>query len=182
MLDRVGLTIEKIGALLKYVAAGLLISVAILIAFDVVMRSVFNKPIIGVAEIVANGIVIIAYLQLSYTVRIGAMLRSEFLVARLGHRARIVFELFVSLLGVLFFGLIAWASYTPLTRAISSREFEGYASFQVPTWPLRATILTCSLLAVLTYLVVAYRALRHGEVSYTATVGAGTDGPRQGAV
>lgn len=167
MIERVTQLIETIGTSLKYVAAVLLIIVAILIAFDVVLRSVFNEPIIGVAEIVANGIVIIAYLQLSYTVRIGAMLRSELLVSKLGHRARVVFECFMSLLGMLFFGLIAWASYTPMVRAITAGEFEGYASFQVPTWPLRVTIVACSVLAVVTYFLVAYRAIALGETSYS---------------
>lgn len=169
MIDRITHLIETVGTSLKYVAATLLIAVAILITFDVVMRSVFNKPVIGVAEIVANGIVIIAYLQLSYTVRIGAMLRSELLVSKLGHRVKVVFESFMSLLGVLFFGLIAWASYTPMMRAIKAGEFEGYASFQVPTWPLRVTIVVCSLLAVITYLLMAYRAIALGETSYSKT-------------
>lgn len=155
--------IETIGQWLKYIAAALLIGVAVLITIDVVLRGLFNKPIIGVAEIVANGIVIIAYLQLSYTVGISAMLRSELLVSRLKSRAKMFFEACTGFLGILFFGLIAWSSYTPLLRAFRTGEFEGHASFQVPTWPLRATIVACSILAILTYASVIYRALTHRE-------------------
>lgn len=166
MLDRVDHVLDWVSAILKYLAAALLIGVALLIATDVVLRTFFNHPIIGVAEIVANGIVIIAYLQLSYTLRIGAMLRSDLLVGRLGQKGRIWLETFISTLGMLFFGLIAWASYTPMVRAITSGEFEGHASFQVPVWPVRVIIVTCSILAVANYLALAYRSIATGETPY----------------
>ena len=166
MFDRLALAVDRVSALLKYVAAGLLIAVALLIACDVVLRGLFDLPIIGVAEVVANGVVIIAYLQLSYAVGIGAMLRSELLVSLLRPRARILLETLVSILGVLLFGLIAWASYTPMMRAIATGEFEGHASFQVPTWPVRVVIVACSILAIVNYLLLAYRALVRGETSF----------------
>jgi TRAP-type C4-dicarboxylate transport system permease small subunit len=166
MFDRINLAVDTASALLKLVAAGLLIAVGVLIACDVVLRGLFNFPIIGVAEVVANGIVIIAYLQLSYAVGIGAMLRSELLVSLLGRRARIGLETLISILGIQFFGLIAWASYTPMVRAIATGEFEGHASFQVPTWPVRVIIVSCSILAIMNYLALAYRALVRGETTY----------------
>lgn len=166
MLDTMDKILESVSAILKYCAASLLIFVACLIAVDVVLRAIINRPIIGVAEIVANGIVIIAYLQLSYTVRIGSMLRSELLVSNLPRRYRIILETVIALLGVAFFGLITWASYTPMMRAIATGEFEGHASFQVPTWPVRVIIVTCSVLAILNYLAQAYRALIRGETAF----------------
>lgn len=180
MIDRLDLSLQHIGTWLKYVAAAILIGVALLIAVDVIARGLFNRPIIGVAEIVANGIVIIAYLQLTYTVRIGAMLSSELLISLIGRRGRIVLETIIASLGALFFGLMAWSSYTPLVRAISTGEFEGYASFQVPTWPVRMTIVVCSTLAVLTYATQAYRALRYGETLYDAARQPADAGPAQG--
>ncbi|MFN0263218.1 TRAP transporter small permease [Tepidamorphus sp. 3E244] len=166
MFDYLDSAVDLVSRLLKYIAAGLLIAVALLITCDVVARGLFNWPIIGVAEVVANGIVIIAYLQLSYAVGIGAMLRSDLLVARLPTKPRIALETVVSMLGVLFFGLIAWASYTPMMRAIATGEFEGHASFQVPTWPVRVVIVACSVLAIINYLTLAYRAIVRGETPY----------------
>ncbi|MEM8854263.1 MAG: TRAP transporter small permease [Pseudomonadota bacterium] len=168
--------LDRVGTALKLVAAALLISIGVLIAVDVIMRSVVNRPIIGVAEIVANGVVIIAYLQLVYTVRIGAMLRSELLLNLLGRRGKIALESFVSMLGALFFGLIAWTSYPAMVNAFVRNEFEGHASFQIPVWPVRAVIVVCSILAVLTYLTVAWRAIARGELPDDAEApsGAGT--------
>ncbi|CAN0521231.1 unnamed protein product, partial [Scytosiphon promiscuus] len=106
MFAQIDRSVVLINQILKYVAAFLLLVVAVLIAFDVVMRFVLNKPVIGIAEIVANGIVIIAFLQLSYAVRIGGMLRSELLLRRLGHRTKAGLETFIALLGGRLFVLI----------------------------------------------------------------------------
>ena len=165
MIDRIDSFLEHISALLKYVAAALLLVVALLIAADVVLRTLFNYPLIGIAEIVANGVVIIAYLQLNHAVRLGSMLRSELLVSNVPFKARIILETFIFVIGVLFFALIAWTSYTPLLRAVATGEFEGHASFQVPTWPVRFVVVFCSILAIANYLLLAYRALARGELS-----------------
>jgi TRAP-type C4-dicarboxylate transport system permease small subunit len=77
---------------LKYAAAALLLGVAVLITLDVTMRFFFNSPIIGVAEIVSNEVVMIAFLQLGYAVRVRGMLRSELLISFLGRRGRIAME------------------------------------------------------------------------------------------
>ncbi|MEW5420778.1 TRAP transporter small permease [Amorphus sp. 3PC139-8] len=165
MLYTVDRLASFVSQILKYVASVLLILVAILITVDVVMRFILNMPIIGIAEIVANGIVVIAFLQLGYAVRIGGMLRSELLPTRLGPRGRVVLEAVVSSLGLLLFALIAWASWEPMMRAIAVHEFEGHAAFQVPTWPLKSVIVVCSILAAFNYLLIVLRAVLHGDVS-----------------
>ena len=164
MIDR---SMTHVSQTLKYIAAALLLVVAVLITVDVCLRFLFNKPIIGIAEIVANGIVIIAFMQLSYAIRIGGMLRSELLLNTLGPKGRVVLEAFTGLLGVMLFALIAWASWDPMVRAISAHEFEGHASFQVPTWPLTTTIVICSILGALNYLMVIVKAVVLGEVPNT---------------
>lgn len=152
---------------LKYLAAALLLVVAVLIAIDVGMRFFLNRPIIGIAEIVANGIVVIAFLQLSYAIRIGGMLRSELLINALGPRGKIALEAITGLLGITLFLLIAWSSWDPMMRAIASHEFEGHASFQVPTWPLKSIIVVCSILGAFNYLLLLLKSLVLGEVPDT---------------
>ena len=158
-------TLDYTGQALKYIAACLLLLVAILITVDVVMRFFFNMPIIGVAEVVANGIIIIAFLQLSYAVRIGGMLRSELLISKLGPRGQVFIECVTALLGMLLFALMAWASWDSMIRAIEVNEFEGHASFRVPTWPVRVIIVSCSILAVINYLFVMLKAIVYREVT-----------------
>ncbi len=150
--------LDAASQILKYVAAFILVLVAILIATDVSMRFVFNAPLIGVAEIVANGILIIAFLQLTYAVRIDGMLRSELLINKLRGTPRALFDALTAVLGALLFILIAWASWDSMIRAILVQEFEGHVSFPVPTWPVRVAIVSCSILAAANYVLIAVQA------------------------
>lgn len=152
-------TLDIVSQFLKYSSAILLVLVAGLISVDVGMRFFFNAPIIGVAEIVANGILIIAFLQLTYAVRIDGMLRSELLVSKLSGRPKGIFDAVTSALGALFFILIAWASWDSMVRAIAVQEFEGHVSFPIPTWPVRVAIVSCSILAAINYIMIAIKSL-----------------------
>lgn len=162
--------LDALSQMLKYFAASLLVLVALLIAADVGMRFFFNAPILGVAEIVANGILIIAFLQLTYAVRIDGMLRSELFINKLNGRPRLVFNSITAILGGLLFVLIAWASWDSMVRAIIVQEYEGHVSFPVPTWPVRIAIVFCSILATVNYLMIAIRsllqALKHNSVDH----------------
>ena len=136
---------------LKYTASFGLIIVALIILFDVVMRSFLNKPIIGVAEIIGNTLVIIAFFQITYTISIDAMIRSEYLLKKSSHNLSCVLEFLSCLLGVIFFGLIAYSSFEPTVNAYVRNEFEGHASFRFPTFPVRLSIFICSICAAFTY-------------------------------
>jgi TRAP-type C4-dicarboxylate transport system permease small subunit len=124
---------------LKYTASFGLIIVALLILLDVVMRSFLNKPIIGVAEIIGNTLVIIAFFQISYTISIDAMIRSEYLLKKSSHNLSYVLEFLSCLLGVIFFGLIAYSSFEPTVNAY------------VRNFPVRLSIFICSICAAFTY-------------------------------
>ena len=50
---------------------------------DVLGRFLFNAPIAGTTELVTLSVVAVLYLQLSYTLRSGAMTRSDALITRL---------------------------------------------------------------------------------------------------
>lgn len=161
-LDIVDRSLAAASQGLKYLAAMLLVGVSLLICADVVMRFFFSKPIIGVAEIVANGIVVIAFLQLTYAVRQNSMLKSELVVSRLGETGKRVSDTVNALLGALLFGLIAWASWHPLVRSVMTNEFVGYSAFRLPVWPVRFIIEGCSILAVAAYLITATKAAIFG--------------------
>ena len=143
---------NKLIKFLKYTASFGLLIVGILILFDVVMRSFLNKPVIGVAEIIGNTLVIIAFFQIAYTISIDAMIRSEYLIKKSSQNVSRILELLSCILGVLFFGLIAYSSFEPTINAYVRNEFEGHASFRFPTFPVRLSIFLCSIFAAFTYL------------------------------
>ena len=152
LLKKINNINNKFIKILKYTASFGLIIVALLILFDVIMRSLLNKPIIGVAEIIGNTLVIIAFFQIAYTISIDAMIRSEYLIKKSSQNFSRILELLSCILGVLFFGLIAYSSFEPTINAYVRNEFEGHASFRFPTFPVRLSIFLCSIFAAFTYL------------------------------
>ena len=146
---------NKLITLLKYIASFALIIIGMLILYDVVMRSFINKPVIGIAEIIGNSLVIIAFFQIAYTISINAMIRSEYLLKKASHNVACLIEFFSCILGFVFFGLIAYSSFEPTINAYVRNEFEGHASFRFPTFPVRMAIFSCSILAAFTYLLKA---------------------------
>ena len=148
-------TLQTISKLLMIIAAALLVLVALLIATDVFGRGLFNTPIIGVSEVVVNGLVIIAFLQLPYTVRIGGMLRSELMDMIAPPVIKRFLWLAGYILGAVLFAILAKAEWGNMVHAFNTGEFEGHVTFAVPVFPSRLAIVTGSILATLTYLIMA---------------------------
>lgn len=135
----------------KYIASGFLVFIGLLIFVDIVLREGFNETMIGVPEIIANFIVIIAFMQFAYSISVKGMLRSDLLLNALPKSISIYLETLANILGILFFGLLAWASYDSMIQSYLSSEFEGHPSFQFPTLPVKATIFIFSCLSSFTY-------------------------------
>lgn len=142
---------------MKLIAAVWIMLLSIFILVEVVARGVFNIPIIGLKEVVANSIVIIAFLQLPYTVRIGGMLRAEVLDTVLPASVNRALTRIAFLLGGLLFAAVAYAAWDPMLRAWASGEYEGEGGFRVPTYPVRTIIVIGSALGAINFLLIALR-------------------------
>ena len=132
---------------------------AIVITVDVTGRGLFERPLTGAVEIVANSIVVMVFLQAGESVRSRSMLRADFLVASLGPRTSAALELICCLAGAVLFALIAYGSIEPMLRAIDRGEFEGIA-LRIATWPIYATIIFGSTLTTINYLALAVELVR----------------------
>lgn len=142
---------DKFVSLFKYIASALLVFIGLLIFVDIILREIFNRTIIGVPEIVANFVVIIAFMQFAYSVSVKGMLRSDLILNTLPKSFSIYFEILANILGILFFGLLAWASYDSMIQSYLTAEFEGHTAFKFPTLPVKGTIFIFSCLSSYTY-------------------------------
>lgn len=122
-----------------------------LVVADVVGRVVFNSPVKGTPEIVSMSIVIICFLQASYAIRSGGMLRVDAFLNALPFRAREMMAALGCVLGVLFFAVIVYGGIDPLLHAWNSNEYEGEGALRVPSWPARAAVILGCALAVFEY-------------------------------
>lgn len=155
---------------MKLVAALWLFSLSLFILTEVVARGILNIPIVGLKEIIANSIVIIAFLQLPYTVRIRAMLRADIIDNIVGPKAAGYMERGSFLLGAFLFGAVAYAGWEPMLRAWESLEYEGEGGFRVPTYPVRTVIVFCGALGAVNFLLLALRGPRaDGEAGSSAS-------------
>lgn len=146
-------------------AAGSLViaAVMLLMCADVLLRNLANRPIDGVAELVASSIVVIVFLQLPATLRHGRMARADLFIDPFirrrpcaGRRLRALF----SAAGMLACAAIAHASWPMLARAWRDAEFLGVQGlFSFPTWPMRAVVVLGAALAAVQYLLLALQDL-----------------------
>ena len=133
-------------------SAVLALLLSFLVVADVIGRVVFNSPVKGTPEIVSMSIVIICFLQASYAIRSGGMLRVEALQSILPPRGRAAIAAFGCLLGAAFFMIVVYGALDPLQHAWLSNEFEGEGALRVPTWPARAAVILGAGLAAIEYL------------------------------
>lgn len=161
-LDRLS---ERISQALKVAAAVWLFALAVLILVDVIARGVIGLPILGIPELIANSIVAIAFLQLAYTVRIRAMLRTEVIDGLVGAKTRRTLRVAGFLIGAAFFAAIGWAGWEAMLQSWATGEYEGEGGLRVPVYPVRTLVVFCSFLAAVNYLLVAYREATGGSVT-----------------
>jgi TRAP-type C4-dicarboxylate transport system permease small subunit len=147
---------DKLAKFMMVMAAVWAFILTFIILADIIGRSVFNDPLNGVREIVANSIVIIVFLQAGYAVRSRSMLSADFLINRFPPSVRRIALGIGYLLGALFFAFIIWGGWRFAIDSWVGGEFEGEGALQVPVWPTRFVILIGSALAIINYLVVAY--------------------------
>ncbi|HEX2199352.1 MAG TPA: TRAP transporter small permease [Burkholderiales bacterium] len=146
-------------ALLAF-AASLAFLLSFLVVADVVGRTVFSAPVQGTPEMVSMSIVIICFLQASYAIRSGGMLRVDLLPELLPARAREVLFAAGCLLGVLFFGVIVYGGFDGFLHAWRSNEYEGEGALRIPTWPARLVVVVGAGLAALNYFLIAVQHLK----------------------
>lgn len=127
-----------------------------IILADIVARGLFNNPLNGVREIVANSIVMIVFLQAGYAIRSRSMLSADFLAVHFPPLLGRVVLAFGYLLGAAFFALVIWGGWDLAIASWVGDEFEGEGALHVPAWPTRFIILLGSALAIVNYLVVAW--------------------------
>lgn len=133
--------------------------VMILMCADVLLRNLLNRPIDGVAELVATSIIVIVFLQLPATLRNGRMSRADLFIdpfvqrrPAAGRRLRALF----SVAGVFACAVIAYASWPMLRKAWSADEFLGVEGvFTFPIWPMRLVVVVGAALAAVQYVLLA---------------------------
>ena len=150
---------DAVVAFLNSAASAWVCVLMLLICADIASRSLFNKPLPGVAEIVSLSIVALVFLQLAHTVKIDRMAKVQLFLLVLDKRSprlATALRLVAQLMGVAVFAIIVDGSYPILMKSIATKEFVGVqGTFTAPTWPANLAVVTGSALVCLQYLLFA---------------------------
>ena len=134
------------------------------IVADIAGRFLLNAPIAGVTEMVTLSVVAVLYLQLAFTLRSGAMTRSDALIGRLiaarpavGYGLNVLF----SLAGVVLMAAIMSVAWPKWLDAYDSAYYVGVIGvFTFPDWPRLLIVFIGCTLTGLQFLLLAAGDLR----------------------
>lgn len=133
-------------------------ALAFVILADVVGRC-FGHALQGTAEIVANSIVAIVFLQFPLAIQRGRFLCATLLYDLMPGPAKALLDIAAYLLGFALFLAIAVGGWSDMITGFRIGEFEGEGALRVPVYPVRAVIFGMSLLSAAMYLLFVLRSV-----------------------
>ena len=129
------------------VAVIALAALAAVTVIDVGGRYLFNKPLLGAIELTEFLMVILSFGGLALAELRNGHISVDFFVAALPERARALLDAAGALLGVVFWGFVAWRATVHSGRIWAFGEVS--ANLTVPVWPFYlAVTVGCGLLAL----------------------------------
>jgi tripartite ATP-independent transporter DctM subunit len=122
-----------------------------LICADIIGRTIFDSPILGVTEVVSLSLVACVFLELPNAIHQRRLMRVEMVLAPLeANRPALAsdWHLFLASAGVALFALIAIGEAPDLARAWRTAEFAGVENlYKVPVWPIKLVVLAGAVVA-----------------------------------
>ena len=155
-IDRI---FSKILEFLNTIAAFIVFAIMIIITADVVARTVFNSPFQGVSEVVANSIIILCFLEISYALMKGSLVRTSLVYDKVPVRAKCIIDFIAAVLGITVFVLLITGSLPNFLNALAINDSEVAGSVRIPTTPGRFSVLFGSVMIVIEFIFIAIKSL-----------------------
>ena len=129
----------------------------LLINVEAISRSAFNRPIIGVIEMIEISVIGIVFMQLADSLRRGVFIRSDGLFNQVMRRkpgAAHMMAIATYSLGALFMGLILWGSVPFFLNAWNDDWYVGVEGmFTAPRWPIVLIVVVAVLVTMIQFLI-----------------------------
>lgn len=152
---------NSISTIANVIGTLVVLSLVIVINYDVFARGLFNSPFRGAVEVVQFSMVLIVFLQLPDVVRVGRLTRSDGFLLLLEYKApkvARVIHFFINLISAIVMSLIVLAMFPEFIEMWESKDYFGIPGvFTAPWWPIKLIILgsaaLCCVLFVLKILI-----------------------------
>jgi C4-dicarboxylate transporter, DctM subunit len=110
----------------------LFLAVAVIITLEVVMRFVFRKPTMWATELSSLLTIIASFLLFAYTLQEKGHTRVDFITAMLSRKSVYFLELFTTLLGLVYCGILVWYGIRMVQSSLVLEEVSQ--TLQIPLW------------------------------------------------
>jgi C4-dicarboxylate transporter DctM subunit len=110
----------------------LFLAVAVIVTLEVIMRFVFNRPTMWVTEISSLLTIIASFLLFAYTLQEKGHTRVDFITAMLSRKSVYFLELFTTLLGLVYCGILVWYGTKMIQSSLVLEEVSQ--TLQIPLW------------------------------------------------
>ena len=138
--------------------------VMLAIVADITARKLLNAPISGITELVTMSVVALLYMQIAYTLRAGAMTRSDAVLGRLIRRRPALGHVLGAIFSLAGAALMAAIMFKAWPKWVSAYENDFYVGvigvFAFPDWPRLLIVFVGCGLTALQFLVFAAESAR----------------------
>ena len=138
LLERADTALNAVESRLNMIGGLIVFALMFLGVVQIVLRTVFRKPIFGYIDIVEIAMVGFAVLAISYVQRVGGHVRMELFVAKLKGRAHWLAETVSTILAVFIVGVLIPYSYFHFERAFSIGD--STIDIEIITWPAKLIV------------------------------------------
>ena len=151
VIQKIDAVHQTVLSICNSIGSALIFMLMVLIVWDVLGRVLFNIPLKGTPELVANSIIIITFLQIPFVLYKKRHIRSTMIYDQLPVATRHGIDIAVSVVGIVLFSLLITSSWGKFVVSISIGEFEGEGALRVPAAPGRFALIFGSALMILEF-------------------------------
>ncbi|MGH6922576.1 MAG: TRAP transporter small permease [Propylenella sp.] len=130
-----------------------LFSLVILPSFQVALRDLLNRPIIGLEEATRWSLIILVFSASPLLLSNNEHIRLNEFIGRLPRQARVSLERIILLLCGLSVGVVAWAGFISVAATLGTRT----PTLDIPFWLFSAPMLVGFSVSAFGYLLFAFR-------------------------
>jgi len=125
--------LKTVSRSLLYVSYAAIAAMAVMTVFNVIMRYIFNSPVIGVTEI-SQMLLIIAMTGLAHSCVEGRFIAVGAFVDHVPKKLNISIEVVMGAIALAFFFFVGWQLIVQV--GVSYSTFEAYFMIKAPRWPM----------------------------------------------
>jgi C4-dicarboxylate transporter DctM subunit len=124
--------VDGIFSLCGSLGSAMFVGVGFIVVFEIMMRFIFRSPTTWTGEISGTLTIVAAFLLFSYTLREKGHTKVDFITVHLSKRSVLILEIFTSLLGIIYCGVLVGYGIKMLRSSYIMGELSQI--LQIPLW------------------------------------------------